>query len=71
MTTIINSNCICKEKDTFYLDTEEYQDNLGMKIYNSELVKFFYEDKKYTAKAVAVVGVKDLFILKNVEEIVN
>ena len=71
MTTIINSNCICKEKDTFYLDTEEYSDNLGMKIYNSELIKFIYENKKYIAKTEAVVGVKDLFILKNVEEIIN
>ena len=66
MTTIFNSEHICKEGDMFYLDTEEYKDALGMKVYPGELVKFAYDNKIYIGKTEALYGVKDLFVLKNI-----
>ena len=70
MTNLLNSSNICKEGNTFYLDTEDYQDNLGMKICHGELIKFTYDNQQYTAKTQIVHGTKDLFILKNVKELV-
>jgi hypothetical protein len=67
---MVNSTFICKENDTFYFDSEDYQDELGMKITSGELIKFSYEDHLYIAKTQSVLGLKDLFILKNVKPLI-
>jgi ribosomal 50S subunit-recycling heat shock protein len=60
---------IVKEGNTFYLDLEDYNSKSDIIIEDGDMIRFTYEDVKYTAKVVTIGTKKNpSFILNNVKK---